>query len=282
MKRILVGVDGTEPAAAALRWACRLAERAHAELILANVVHPKDSELPPGRVDELRRETERHLLDDWSAPLRGSEVTWSTLVLRPETNALLEAADDKDVDLVVIGIHRHGPVASLHMGSLAHHLAHITRRPLAIVPETTADQPVDHIVVGVDGSAGSQAAVRWVAELAAEVEATVLAAYVMEPPAEWLPRSDPQSWTHAAHKKLTEWSTPLQDAGVAFTTELVEEMHPATALADTARDANAGLIVVGTTRVSNVIGLRLGRFPLQLTHHAELPIVLVPPATYQR
>ncbi len=279
MKRILVGVDGFEPAVAALGWARRIAEHTGAELILANIVHPPQSVLPEGRVDVVRAENVEHLLEHWSSSRRDSTVTCSTLRLSADPDALLKAADERDVDLVVVGIHRHGAVAALHMGGLAHHLAHITGRPLAIIPETAADRPIDHIVVGVDGSDGSRAATNWTGRLAVDAEATVLAAYVMEPPPAWVPRSEHRGWGQRAQAHLDEWVTPLHEAGISTTTTLTEDFHPVAALSAIASDTNAGLIVVGTSRASRTVGMRLGRVPLQLTHHAQLPIVLVPPAT---
>lgn len=277
MKRILVGVDGFEPAVAALGWARRIAEHTGAELILANMVQPLQSRLPEGRVDVVRADDVHRLLEDWSSRLDDSPVTCSTLVLPPEPDALIEAADEKDADLVVVGIHRHGAVAALHMGGLAHHLAHITGRPLAIVPETAADRPIDHILVGVDGSDGSRAATDWTARLATAADATVLATYVMEPLPEWVPNSQRQTWSQKAQEHLEGWVTPLHEAGISTATALVEDFHPVSALSGAADDKGAGLIVVGTSRVSRIVGMRLGRVPLQLTHHARLPIVLVPP-----
>ena len=278
MKRILVGVDGTDHSLAGLGWATRLAERTGAKVIVANVVHSYQAEFSVEAADALAVETERHLLTDWSAPLHATDVPWSTLVLTGDPDALLGAADREDVDLIVVGIRRHGSVAALHIGSLAHHLAHLTRRPLAIIPEPAAEHPIDHIVVGVDGTDGANAAARFAADLASHTGADTLAAYVFEPLAEWVPENDPRSWRQAAQHKLdTDWIHPLLSAGVSVKTSIIEDLHPVAALTAAAAGAGAGLIVVGTSRVSDAFGMRLGRLPLQLVHHAQTPVVLVPP-----
>ncbi len=280
MKRILVGIDGTEPAAASLGWATRLAERAGADIILANVVHPDQAEFSVDTADALAIDIEQHLLTDWSAPLQASDVAWSTRVLTGAPDALLDAADGEDVDLVVVGTQGHGSIVAFHIGSLAHHLAHVARRPLAIIPEPAAHNSIDRIVIGVDGSDGSHVATEFVADLAAQTSAEVLAVYVLEPLAEWVPDTDPRSWRQAAQDRLdTEWVEPLRAAGVPVTTSIIEDFHPVAALTTAAEAAGAGLIVVGTSRVSDVLGMRLGRVPLQLVHHAHTPVVLVPPRT---
>lgn len=278
MNRILVGTDGTEPAAAALGWATRLAERTDAEIILANVVDPDQTEFFIDTSDARAIENEQLLLTDWSAPLRASAVTWSTLVLTEDPDALLGAADRKDVDLIVVGTQGHEGVAAFHSRSLAQYLAHRTRRPVAIVPEPAAKASIDHIIVGVDESDGSSAATRWAADLASRSGADVLAVYVFEPLAEWVPETNPHSWHQAAQHRLdTKWVEPLRTAGVPVKTSIIEAFHPVAALTTATEDAGAGLIVVGTTRVNDTFGMRLGRFPLQLVHHAQTPIVLVPP-----
>lgn len=275
MKRVLVGTDGTAPAIASLGWATVLAERTDAEIILANVVHPDQAEFSVEAADALEIDIERHLLSDWSAPLQTSNVTWSTLVLKSDPDALLAAADSEDVDLVVVGTRSH---SRIHIGGLAHHLAHFARRPLAIIPEHAAHESINHVLVGVDGSEGSTAASRWTADLASQTGAEVSAVFVFEPLSEWVPESDPRSWRLAAQQRLdTEWTAPLHTAELQIKTSIIEDFHPVAALTTAAEDAGAGLIVVGTSRISEAFGMRLGRVPLQLLHHARIPIVLVPP-----
>ena len=70
MKRILVGVDGSDASAAALGWAGRLARVNGAEVVVAHVFQPDQAELPPKRYDELRWDAERCLETEWVAPLR--------------------------------------------------------------------------------------------------------------------------------------------------------------------------------------------------------------------
>jgi len=278
MKRILVGLDGTGPAVAALGWATRLAEQAGAEIILANVIEPHQAELSVGDAERLATDVEHHLLTDWSAPLQSTSVTWSTVVLTGEPDALLEAADREDADLIVVGTKSHGTHTWLHIGSLSHHLAHLARRPLAIIPESAAHVAADRIVVGVDGSEGARAATKWVADLASETGAHVRAVYVFEPFAEWVSEADPNSWIRAAQNKLgSDWIEPLHAQRVAVETSIIEDVHPVAALTTAAGNEGAGLIVVGTARVRTATGMRLGRIPLQLVHHAQVPVVLVPP-----
>jgi nucleotide-binding universal stress UspA family protein len=276
--RILVGVDGSEAAAAALAWAGRLAQACEAELVVTHVFEPGQAEVSPEKFDELQSEIERRLDVDWSEPLAGSGVPHRALLLTGPPDRLLDAAEHEAADLVVVGPRGHGGFASLHIGSLAHHLAHHTTRPLAIVPAPGALAKLERIVVGVDGSAGSAHAVRWCADLARATNAEVIAVHAVEPVVGWVPESDPRSWRRAAHQELeSRWLAPLHEAGVAVRSRIVDTIHPVAALTRAVKDEAADLAVVGTRGIGGFLGLRLGSVPIQVVHHTQRPVVLVPP-----
>jgi len=145
LKRILVGVDGSDTAAAALGWAGRLAHVVGAEVVVATVFQPDQAEVSPDRYEALTQSAERLLDTEWSEPLSGSGAARRSLLLTGQPDALLEAAEREDVDLVVVGPRGHGRFARMHIGSLAHHLAHYTTRPLAIVPAPGAAAAFDRV-----------------------------------------------------------------------------------------------------------------------------------------
>lgn len=284
MKRVLVGVDGSSSARAALEWATRLAARAGAgaEVVVANVVEVDDAEVSPARYDELRHDAQTRLAGAWSQPLSDSDVTHRAVVLDGDPDVLLDASVREDADLLVVGPRGRGGFAALHIGSLAHHLAHHARRPVAIVPARGAHAALDRVVIGVDGTAGSDAAATWCADLAASIGADVLAVHVLDPPADWAPRADVTRRREAVEQLLaTTWIAPFTAAGVHVRTQVVEHAHPVAALATAAADDGAGLIVVGARGLGDVFGLRLGRIPIQLVHHAQLPVVLVPAPAHE-
>ncbi len=278
MKHLLVGVDGSEAAAAALGWAGRLARRVGADVVVANVFEANQSEVSPELYDKLWAEATQRLETEWSEPL-GEGVARRSLLLTGSPDTLLEAVESEEAELLIVGPRGHGRRAGLHIGSLAHHLAHYTRCPLAIIPTPGAEAAVERIVVGVDGSEGSAAAMDWCAGLARAANAEVIAVYVFEPLAEWVPHSDPRSWWQAAeHQMESNWVAPLRAAGVSVRTRIIQDVHPVAALTVVVKEERAGLLVVGTRGLSGVVGLRLGRIPIQLVHHTQLPVVLVPPA----
>jgi nucleotide-binding universal stress UspA family protein len=276
LHRIVVGVDGSGSAAAALAWAARLAGVADAEVVVAHAFEPKEAEVSPERYETMKRDAESRLANEWSSPLRECDVKHRPLLVAGSPEVLLDVADEADADLVVVGPQVRGDVAVLHIGSLAHHLAHHTRRPLAIIPERGAQAGFDRIVVGVDGSEGSAAAVRWCADVARALSADVLAVYAFEPIVEWVPESDPRSWRQLVEREITEWVAPLRATGVRVGTRVVKDIHAVGALADAAQQAGAGVVTVGTRGRGGFGRLRLGHVAIQLVHHTHIPVVLVP------
>lgn len=175
IQKVLVGVDGSPAASTALGWAGRLAARIGAEVVVGNVFEPEQAEISPDDFERLFAEAGRRLDTEWSEPLRGSGVSHRGLQLVGAPDRLSESVEAESADLLVVGPRGAGRFASLHLGSLAHHLAHRTRGPLAIVPATGATAGMDRILVAVDGSAGSDTAVEWCVDLASATGAEVIA-----------------------------------------------------------------------------------------------------------
>jgi nucleotide-binding universal stress UspA family protein len=273
LKRIVVGVDGSEAAAAALAWAGRLARRVGAEVVVAHAFQPEESEVPLDRYDELQAQAETRLAGEWTTPLTDSGAPYRILLLSGAPDVLLNAAETEHADLLVVGPRGHGRFAGLHIGSVAHYLARHTTRPLAIVPAPRAATPLERIVIGVDGSPGSMGAARWCARLAVSVDAEVIAVCALEPHPSWWP--EPTLAT-CEERLGGAWTAPLHDAGVKVRPVVRAGTHPVEALSVTAIEEQAGLVAVGAKGIGGFLGLRLGRVPAQLVHHTQLPVVIVP------
>jgi nucleotide-binding universal stress UspA family protein len=127
---------------------------------------------------------------------------------------------------------------------------------------------ISRIAVGVDGSDGSQHALRWAAELAKALDAHVLAVHVV--PEGWLLELNAiQLKTDALvadrrAKLLGEWTEVLRDQGVAYSTELVHG-HLSTELGRRAEELHADLIVVGGRHTAH-----------RVANHCKSPVVVVP------
>jgi nucleotide-binding universal stress UspA family protein len=142
------------------------------------------------------------------------------------------------------------------------------------------------IVVGTDGSAHGQHAVSFTADLARQLDAEVILVHVANPlPAPlataggyipYVPQSVFDETRIATEKRVrVEFSMPLQVAGVKYQTRVIEGLAPAV-LAKAATELDAQLIVVGTRALHAVGEFFLGSTSHALTHHAPVPVLVVP------
>ena len=277
MNRVLVGADGSASGEAALGWATAVAKVTGSELVIARVWHPGFAEVAPDVYEELRAEARSELADQWCAPAHDAELDHRALLLEGDPrDQLLAAAKAEDADLLVVGARGAGSHPhALHLGSVTHHLVHHTDRPLAAIPASAQPEWPDRMIVGVDGSPGSAAAVDWCCDLAAAPRTEVIALYAELPLIEVVPRTDAASWYQVALGRCHEWARPLRDGGIA-TREMVVAHEPEVGLTEAGIRERAGLIVVGTRGAGGISGLRLGSTALKVLHRSGLPVVLVP------
>jgi nucleotide-binding universal stress UspA family protein len=143
------------------------------------------------------------------------------------------------------------------------------------------------LVVGVDGSEGSERALSFAIWIARELGAEVVAVHTLRPAAypdafPWALGSSPEIWERSWRDARTElertleeeWCHPLRDAEVPYRTAVVEG-GPET-LAQFADREEADMIVVGRRGRGGFSELVLGSVSHQLVHNAHRPVVVVP------
>jgi len=137
---------------------------------------------------------------------------------------------------------------------------------------------IDRIVVGIDGSAGSRAALDWVADLAVQLGAHVTAVHIFEPLAqlgEIEPPYDMQALADRARDLLDgEWVMPLALAGVPHDTVFVEG-PPGERLAHVADEVDADLIVVGDRGHAGLRKMLFGSTARELPQQTSRPVTVI-------
>lgn len=277
MKRIVVGTDGSAGAANAMRWAARLAARHGAELVVMTGLVPTDAELPPRRIAALVAEREAQLAV-WSEAARLGEVAVRTVVERGDPRpGILVVADREQADLIVVGrVGRSAGPGLFHFGSMAEWLAHHSDLPVAVVGGAV-NLVTRSVLVGVDGSDGSLAAVRWVREMRGDADVRVAVASVEQPFLEWTPADSSENWRRVFEAKIhDEYVADLVDAGVELDVLALAGSNVADLLLEGAKDERVDLVVVGTRGLGGFSGLRIGGVALKVLHRADRPVVFVP------
>jgi nucleotide-binding universal stress UspA family protein len=282
MKRIVVGLDGSEASVDATRWAAALAEAVGAEVVVVNAYVPVQSEIRPAYFERLRRE-QAELMATWCSDSLSSVPHRLQVSDGDPRDALPAAAAEHDADLLVVastGSSGRTP-GLLHLGSVVEYLAHHVERPLAVIT-TDASHTIARIVIGVDGSAHSRRAVRWAGELAAATGAAVTAVAVEEAGRPICAAEDDGAWLQGAEAVIRQdWAAPLNELGERFEVVAARELPVAETVLSLAADEGADLVVMGVRGVGGVTGVRIGGVALATLHRADRPVVLVPPADEQ-
>jgi nucleotide-binding universal stress UspA family protein len=124
-KSIVLGYDRSPGAHRALQIAIELAAGFEVPLVLVHGVHP------PGGVGEEAGPAEQALVElDESA---GVTAVVSVVDERP-AQALVDAADQHDAMVIVVGTWTESPLRGALLGSVAHKLLQLSTRPVLCVP----------------------------------------------------------------------------------------------------------------------------------------------------
>jgi nucleotide-binding universal stress UspA family protein len=140
---------------------------------------------------------------------------------------------------------------------------------------------IRRIVVGLDGSAGSAAALKWAIGFARAFSAEVVAVhaipflayavdfYGMAPPIQY----DPE-WAAEMKRQFEQECKPLRDSGLPYRMVL-KNGRPASLIAETAESVDADLVVVGRRGLGGVAEVLLGSVSHELSLHCKRPVLLI-------
>jgi nucleotide-binding universal stress UspA family protein len=289
---VVVGVDGSVGARAAVDWAAQEASRRHAPLRL---IHGFDLE-PAGYITAGRPTPEaslsaplhaaRRMLADTASDYRQQypDLCVST-VFSVASPAWLLIEQSKAASMVVVGVRGRGGFAGLLAGSVGTLLAAHAYGPVVVVRGDPADETAvgRPVVVGVDGSAEAAAALAFAIEEAAERGTCLVVVHVwpalpMSAPGQIAPwHYDRAAAARTAERlmldQLAGWPQKYPDVNVA--PRMVHGFDPGRALI--AASQRASLMVVGSRGRGGFAGMPLGSVSRALVHHAACPVAVVRP-----
>ena len=286
---IVVGVDGSNANRQALEWAVNEAHARNWKLLALYAWHvPSFAYSAPGYVpisaDETNEEG-RNLLKKEVTPLveqRGLDVELRS-VEGPAAKVIRAAAADDRAGLVVVGSRGRGALARLVLGSVSHGLSHNCSKPLVIVPHheppSATQWPLRHIVVGIDGSEGGDAALRWAAAEAklhdAVLEVAMAWSWTTLPPGMVLEEPFEASLERSAHQVLAGAVEKLgpTDLKIKYT---VQPGSAVDVLLESAHSAD--LLVVGSRGQGRAQEIALGSTSHACAHLSPVPVAIVPHA----
>lgn len=287
-QQIVVGVDGSDSALAAVRWAAAWARRWRVRLRLVNAcpwpLHRSGREAPGvdyrqafTRIASEQLEAAAEVAVE-AAP--GVKVFHQVIIGYPVP---LLVEESEKARLLVLGDRGLGGVTGLLVGSVAVALAAHGACPVVVVrgqPPVPPDSPLP-VVVGVDGTVTSEAALGFGFEAASAQGVPLVAVHTrgadrIGPTFNAVP--DREAIEDREDRVLAQWLACWEqrypDVKVR---RVVGTDHPAHRLLSEADHAQ--LVVVGARGRGSLTGLILGSVSHTLLHHAPCPVAVVRPDT---
>jgi nucleotide-binding universal stress UspA family protein len=285
---VVIGVDGSQGSANALRWGLVLAERHKAPVRLVHAYDPAIHDMRIGGGYDAGALTDvydvaRDQLD--AAAVLAAEthpdLTVTTHLVDDSAAAAL-VDESHEAETVVLGTHGVSAFSTLVAGSTTMNVATHARSPVVAVP-STAEQAFGGrgVVVGVDGSPLSDDAIGFAFGHAAEGGASLTAvlawmdAIAPSVAAAAFPvHDDPAHRVREAHEQLMAWLEPwaAKYPDVVVHRRVVHE-HPVRALASASDGAQ--LLVVGCRGRGAVRSMLLGSVSHGVLHLASCPVAVV-------
>jgi nucleotide-binding universal stress UspA family protein len=282
---IVVGVDGSEVSLEAVEWAAAEAAARHRRLRVVHAFIWPLLRVPVGPstygpVDGGLQAAAQRILD--KALLRAKEsapgVDVSTVMpVGAPVPVLL--SEIEDAPLVVLGSRGLGGFSGLLVGSTGVQVATHAPCPVIVVRPVSAEPPnsmADQVVVGVDGSALSVAAIEFGFAEAVRLGVGVVAVHVVASRVPGDGSVDVLTEEHAPEQarvlaeSLAGWQEKHPDMPIR---RVVLRGHAGRALAEASKGAR--LLVVGSRGLGSFRGMLLGSVSHAVLHHAHCPVAVV-------
>jgi nucleotide-binding universal stress UspA family protein len=282
--RILVPTDGSDPAAAAGDAAIALAEQFDAQLHVLHVLEL--GELPPGVEDEgadefaHRGEEATKALTDRASEV-GLESTAAVIDGDKQTHAaIVEYAEDNDIDCIVMGTSGRSGLDRLVLGSVTERTLRESSVPVWTVHEDTVFDPaIESILVPTDGSECALAAADHAIALAATTDAGVHVTHVVDLGMLWGDSGTGailEALEDAGQRALDGVLERADEADISTIDATILSGTPHTAIVDYATDHDVDCIVMGSHGRTGLDRLLLGSVAERVVRATDVPVLILP------
>jgi nucleotide-binding universal stress UspA family protein len=294
LRRVVVPLDGSSFAEAALPFAADIAHRIGGRVDLVTVHHPMPPmEVSPaaaGEIDGILREQEEvYLKDQADRVARGFGVPVAATVLDgPVVTALTEDTIANPAQLVVMTTHGRGGISRAFLGSTGDRLVRelhcpvLLMRPGEKLAERTPSEPT-RVLLPLDGSALAESAVDQVLALyppATTVLQLVRVALPMPLVAFPIPVYPPPGDAEAlerelllANRYLHEIARVLRQPGLTVHSEVVTHENPAAAILEYAERHGSDVIAIATRGFGGFDRVLLGSVADKVIRGAKIPVL---------
>lgn len=280
IQRLLLAVDGSDPADRTASLAVALADRLDAELDVLHV--PEGS---AGTEDE-RRERGRALVGEAAALAGDAGVATETHVRAGDPHeVILDLADEVGADLVALGRHGRAGVAERLLGTVTDRVLRGTDVPVLTVPAGESAPALDgDVLVTTDGSENATAAAALAGTIATAAGGAlhVLSVYDVEAAAGVFDAGGVDSafverLEGRARAATEEMAKQVRaTAGDREVLQAVDRGVPHRAIGAYADDHDVAFLAMASTGTSNLAGRYLGSVTDRVLRTVQRPVVVVP------
>jgi len=269
-KPIVVGADGTPGSEPALEWATAEAHRRSLPILVLHVGDVDD--YPAVNSGSLLKRTHgQRVAAKAVEAVRARGVSVSSVVI-PGHPADVLASWSTDASMIVLGSRGLNKTGTAIHGSVGLSVTARARCPVVVVRNALRRRAP--VVVGVDGSPASGAAIVFAMDYAARRNTWVRAVHAWR--RGMLPGSGDLATERTAHLKVvTDAMTGVRDRFPSVPVRIARPIgRPADILTD--ESTAAQLVVVGTRGHGYVSGLLLGSVSQALLRSANCPLAVIP------
>lgn len=264
MREIIVGIDFSNGSLTALRLACDIANRVHANVRMIWVKKKFADE-------EAARKQLQCLADEYSKKLKNTNIDY---VLREGKVfvAISALVREDGADLVVIGTHGEGGFEEKFAGGNTYKIAVDSPAPVLMVRENfNFDKPLERLVMPIDSSASTRQKVPWTiafAKMFPDCKIHVLGIFSTKIKSI---RFEVQRYVQSVEKLLKKDEMP-------YVVDFVENENLTIGAIEYAQKTDADLIVIMSEQEKTLSNMFFfGPFAQQMINQSPVPVLVIQP-----
>lgn len=280
-KFILCPTDFSELATLALRYGMRLADCFSARLM---ILYADPFSPPPyftsGQVEDLSKEIERskgrarkYLIRYVKEHVGDLPTTAEVVVVQNEpVPAILDAAEQRDAGLIVMGTHGRSDFRRFLLGSVAEKILHETDRPVLTVREKKRGEAaskisIQHVLCPINYTEVAFKALEHAVAISKCFGAKLLVLHVVESPAA-------DVTDQGEHARLCSW-IPDDSRARCSLKEIIRRGDAAEQIIEMASSIACDIIVLGAQHKRFSDTTVIGTTTLRVTRHAPCPVLTI-------
>jgi nucleotide-binding universal stress UspA family protein len=305
-KRILVPLDTSKLAEAAIPYAEELAVKLGSEIILAHVKTTADA--PDNNehrvyMSKVTTELEQRIKKSPALP-HGEKIKVMSVILgKPEVinhpaEEILDYAEKENISIILIATHGRTGVSRWALGSTANNIARVSKKPVLLI-RAQADKPgnvhMEKILVPLDGSKPGESVIPYVQSLAPKLKSKVTLLNVVDMPYHIYPYTDGLDYYGGSGiirvPFTAEETKPLEEVATKYIKNVNDKLvkegisasyqvkvgAPGDEIIKIENEAQPDLVVMSTHGHSGFGRFDNGSIADKVLHHGRTPLLLVRP-----